>query len=474
MSRVSIIREKLRGMTAREVVSETLMRSGQKAKRAISLAVDDPETSYVSDRELESSLSGVPLDEVADSIRNRTGPHLTVGIGSLDRTSELIGLLYPDSVEEARRAADNILKHQITIFERTFDLGPVIDWHADPATGVRWPLDHYTRVPIRLKPGSDVRVVWEMNRLYHFTELGRAYALTRDERYAEEFLLQLASWYEDNPPRFGVNWTVAMEVSIRAINLIAAMEMFRSSPVMTDDAIKLILKALLAHGKFIKSNLEFSYRTPSNHYLCNLIGLFVIGLIAPELRESKQWVSYSAPRLIQQLKRQVLADGVSYEGAIGYHRLVVEIYTLFFALAQANGIELPGDCWERLEAMFTFVSHYLKPDGTAPLIGDSDDGRILKFKPRPAIDHSYLMPIAAVLLENEAFKESSRIDEEALWWFGVEGHDTFEGLQANENAPRSRGFAESQIYVMREGTLYAIIDCGDHGANGRGSHAHSD
>lgn len=474
MAKVSLIRERLRGMTAKEVVSETLLRSGRKARQALALAVDDPERSYTSDHELESSLSGEPLDEVAEAIRTREGPRLTPGIAALASTSDLIRLLYPDSVDEARDTADLILDHRITIFERVFDLGPVIDWHADPATGMRWPLEHFTRVPIRLKPGSDVRVVWEINRLYHFTELGRAYALTGDEKYTEEFLLQLASWYEENPPRFGVNWAVAMEASIRAINIIAAMELFRSSPLMTDDAFRLILKTLLAHGKFIRAYHEFSYRTPSNHYLSDLIGLFVLGLLVPEFKQSEHWVSFSTPRLIQELNRQVLADGVSYEGAVGYHRLVLEIYTLFFALAQSNDIELPSHCWERLEAMFTFVCHYLKLDGTAPLIGDSDDGRILRFKQRPAVDHSYLMPIAAVLLENESFKESSRIDEEALWWFGSEGHDAFEGLQANENPPSSRAFPDAQVYVMRHGPYYAITDCGDHGARGHGSHAHSD
>jgi hypothetical protein len=474
MSSVSLIREKLQGMTALEVVSETLLRSGQKAKRAIAFAVDKPEKCFISDRVLENSLQGVTAAEVADNIRHRKGPHLTAGIGNLARTAELVKHLYPDSVEEAQHAADRIVGHQFAIFDRVFDLGPVIDWHADPATGLRWPFEHFTRVPIRLKPGSDVRVVWENNRLYHFTELGRAYALTGDEKYSEEFLLQMASWYEENPPRFGVNWTVAMEASIRAINIIAAMGMFRASPLMTDDAIQLLLKTLLAHGRFIRANIEFSYRTPGNHYLSCLIGLFAIGLIVPEFKEAGHWVRFSAPRLIEELNRQVLPDGVSYEGAIGYHRLVLEIYTLFFALAQSSDIELPGDCWERLEAMFTFVSHYLKIDGTAPLIGDSDDGRILKFRPRPAIDHSYLIPMAAVLLENESFKESTRIDEEALWWFGPDGHDAFEGLPVNESTPTSRGFQDSQVYVMREGPLYAIIDCGDHGLSGRGSHAHSD
>jgi heparinase II/III-like protein len=473
LERLSTIRDKLRGLTIREVVAEALLRASRNSRRFLARATDDPDKTFVTDAELERSL-GAPVGDVAQRLRDRAAPHLTVGLGDLDGTVELIKQFYPDSVEEARRTADPILNHRVTIFERQFDLGPLIDWKADPATGLRWPFEHYTRTPLILRAGSDVRVIWELNRLHQFVTLGRAYALTADERYTEEFLLQLASWYEENPPRFGVNWTVAMEAAIRAVNLIAALELFRASPLLDDNAFALALRTLLAHGHFIRANLEFSNRAASNHYLSDLIGLFAIGMTVPDYEESAGWVSFSAPRLLEEMKRQVMADGVSYEGSVAYHRLVLEIYTLFFSLAQANGIELDGQHWERLEAMFDFTRHYLKPDGTAPLVGDSDDGRLLKFKQRPAIDHSYLISMAAVLLENEKFKESSRLDEEALWWFGQTGRDGFESLRTCAEPPVSRAFDQAQIYIQRQGPLYAIIDCGDHGIGGRGSHAHSD
>jgi hypothetical protein len=81
-----------------------------------------------------------------------------------------------------------------------------------------------------ISPGADVRVVWELNRLHHLVTLGRAYLLTGNERYTEEFLLQLASWYEANPPNFGANWVTAMEAGIRAVNITIALAMFRFSP----------------------------------------------------------------------------------------------------------------------------------------------------------------------------------------------------------------------------------------------------
>jgi hypothetical protein len=461
-------------MTPGELAGEASLRARRRISRAISRASDNPQTTYVSDADLQRSLGGKSIAEVASRIRTSREPRVIPGLTDLNSTVAAVKQFFPDSIEQSRLEAEAILDHRVALFGRAFDLGPKIDWHRDPQADVRWPLVHFTRVPLVLGQGADVRVVWELNRLHHLVTLGRAYLLTSDERYSEEFLIQLASWYEDNPPRFGVNWSVAMEAGIRAVNIIAALEMFRDSPNVTDQAIELILKMLLAHGRFIRANLEFSHRTPSNHYLSDLIGLFTIGTTAPELREARGWRDYSAPRLVKEMNRQVLADGVDYEGATGYHRFVLEIFSLFFSLCRTGGFD-PGTAFRaRLEAMFEFVGSYLKPDHTAPVIGDSDDGRLIKFKSRPAVDHSYLMSIGSILAQNGTFKQSREIDEEAIWWFGEAGLETFERVPIKERGAGSRAFPQAQIFVQRAGDLYSIIDCGDHGARGRGSHAHSD
>ena len=460
-------------MTPREIAAEALLRARRTVSRAISRITDDPATTYVSGEALARSVEGSSVTEIAERIRARRGVHLTPGLANLDSTAATVRDLFPTSIDATRVEAEAILKHQISVFGRACAVGRPIEWHRDPHSGLRWPLKHYTRVPAVLGHGSDVRVVWELNRLQHLTTLGRAYALTGDERYTEEFLLQLASWQEANPPRFGPNWLNAMEAAIRAINIIAALEMFSGSQHITDAAIELLLKMLIAHGSFIRGNLEFTHRLSSNHFLSDLIGLFAIGMTMPELRQSSEWVSFSTERLLIEMERQVLADGVDYEGSIAYHRFVLEIFALFFSINREAGVEIPRHYWEYLSAMFDFARHYLKPDGTAPRIGDSDDGRLISFKSRQADDHSYLMSIAAVLLKDEKFKLSRDIDEEAIWWFGSTAREYFEGLPVIE-PPKSKAFPESQIIIQRHEQLYAIIDCGDHGARGRGSHAHSD
>ncbi|MEK6299578.1 MAG: alginate lyase family protein [Acidobacteriota bacterium] len=461
-------------MTAHEIGAELLLRARKKLARAVGGKLSSPVNAFISDSELRRSLGASTLAEAAARIRQRRESRLTPGLADLETTAETFKRLFSEAVEQTRLEADEILAHQIPVFDRSHNLGRKIDWHRDPLSGAKWPLDHFTRVNLKPGGGADVRVVWELNRLHHLTTLGRAYALTADERYAEEFVSQLASWHEANPPGFGPNWTVAMEAAIRAVNIIAAFELFRFSPRVTDGVVALILKLLIAHGRFIRANLEFSYRSPSNHYLSDLIGLFAIGTTVPELRESRGWCDFSVNRLVEEMNRQVLADGVDYEGAIGYHRFVTEIFALFFSLSRTTSIDAGTEFRASLARMFDFVRHYLKPDGTAPAIGDSDDGRLLRLKARPALDHSYLMSLAAVLLEDGTLKQSNRIDEEAIWWFGRAGLETFERLPLDAQGADSRAFPEAQIYVQRSGELYSIIDCGDHGLRGRGSHAHSD
>ena len=463
-------------MTIQELAGEALLRTRRRISRKLAATQDTPANTRISDASLRHSLGGTSVAKITNRMRSGV-LCLMPGLADLARTAAVISEMFPESVASSRSEADAILAHRVTVFEQTFDLGPQIEWHRDPYSGIRWPLDHFSRTPLVIAPGADIRAVWELNRLHHLVALGRAYALTSDERYTEEFLGQLASWDEQNPPRFGPNWTVAMEAAIRAVNILAALEMFRGSTRVDDKAIDSILRMLLAHGRFIRANLEFSYRAAANHYLSDLIGLLAIGVAVPEFAESPEWVSYCNQRLLREMARQVLEDGVDYEGAIGYHRLVLEIFALFFTISRARGTEIAAHYWQRLEAMFDFVRHYLKQDGTAPMIGDSDDGRLIKFKPRAANDHSYLMSFGAVLFESEHLRQYDRIDEEALWWFGNKGYETFERV-ARGQPPASKSFPKAQIFIQRgataRGEVYAIIDCGDHGTRGRGSHAHSD
>ena len=467
------ILEKTRGMTVREIAAESFFRIKRGLSHKLEAAIDTESNTSITDAGLMRAFGDRNLDALLAEMREPP-EFLTPGFRDLSGTVQLIQTHFAGSVEITKAAAELILQKRLRVFGREVQFGDPIDWRSDPFSSTTWPFAHFTKTPLVLGQGSDIRVIWEFNRLQHLTDLGRAYALTSDERYTAQFLKQLSDWREKNPPKFGPNWTVAMEAAIRAINVVAAFQLFRFSASLNDEVVLLVLRTLFEHGRFIASNLEFSLRKTSNHYLSDLIGLFVLGLTLPRGDETQAWLEFSRRALIEEMEIQVLPDGVDYEGSTAYHRFVVEIFLLFYIASRERGSELPAWFEDRLKRMVEFVRAYTKPDGTAPSIGDSDDGRLIRFKDRMPDDHSYLLSIGAALFGDGAMKTSEVIEEEAIWWLGAEGKSAYDDLETPQKPEESAGFPDSQVFIQRAGPLYLIADCGDHGAGGRGSHAHSD
>ncbi len=327
------------------------------------------------------------------------------------------------------------------------DFGKEIQWRRDPISNYVWPLDYHRDLKLLRADGSDVRVLWELNRLGHFLTLARAYSVTNDERYAGEFFAQLRNWAEQNPYGRGPNWTCAMEVALRAMNLLAAFKTFRHSTGLNPDFLSFFLQLLQQHGNYIRRNLEFSYIATSNHYLSDVVGLLWLGLLLPELRDADEWRDFGRIEMLREMDKQVLADGADFEASTGYHRFVTELFLYSFMLCRANDFDIETRYWTRLHQMLIYIRAYLRPDGFAPLIGDTDGGQVLPFVRRRADDHAYLLEIGAVVFDDPELKTQ---------------------------CATSQAFPEAGTYIMREGDLYLCFNASDAGLNGRGSHGHND
>src|SRR5262245_1626326 len=153
-------------MTPRELAGEATNRARRRITEALSRASDNPESTYVSDAELRRVLGGNSIADLAAKIRANSDRSLLPGFSDLDSTVAAVRRHFPASIEQSQLDAEAILDHRINVFGRIFDLGQKIDWHRDPQSDVRWPLSHYTQVPLVIQPGADVRVVWELNRLH--------------------------------------------------------------------------------------------------------------------------------------------------------------------------------------------------------------------------------------------------------------------------------------------------------------------
>jgi uncharacterized heparinase superfamily protein len=430
---------------------------------------------------LRAEFARLSPTELLEHFRNRTTPQFLPGCDALrsQATANLQRSLFPfETAQLLERAARITDEHCWTVLgfgEKHF--GESIEWLRDPLSDALWPLDYHADVQLFRGDGSDARVLWEINRLAHLVTLARAYAVTNDEKYAAEIFRELATWREQNPLGRGPNWACAMEVALREMNLLVVFELVRQSAQLNEETLAHFLQMLDQHGAHIRRNLEFSYISTSNHYLSDVAGLLWLGLMLPELKAAEEWRAFGLREMLREMDKQVLADGADSEASTGYHRLVLELFLYSFILASANQIEVGEKYRKKLRTMLSYVRAYLRPDGRAPLIGDTDSGQVLPLVRRSADDHAYVLAIGAAFFKEPRFKlpaHEAAMPEELLWILGEEGVRDFQSLPESEEGTASQAFKDAGTYILREGDLYLLFNASGNGLMGRGSHGHND
>jgi hypothetical protein len=468
-----------------EIASE---RAKNKIKNIIIKMKANLFSTYLSDADFLKAFNGIDnIKDIPAYFRERNQPAFFWKWEDKEKIIKIIKSCYPESIPSTIQEADEICAHIFDLLgSGKKKLGETIDWHVDFKSGHRWIPSHYYKDvrEINFKDNSDIKIPWELSRFQHVPILGKAYWYTNDEKYAKEFVDQVTSWINENPPLFGVNWCSTMDVAIRAVNWVWGFYFFRYSHSLTDSFRLDFFKNILIHGRFIYDNLEFDRkfidgrfrRMNGNHYISNLVGLIYLGVLFPELYEAKQWLTKGLAELLKELEIEIYEDGIQWELSISYHRLVLEMVISAIILCKANDIVIPDFILSRIEKMFDFVANYTKPDGMCPQIRDADNGRLHILSQNDMNDHCYLLAIGAVLFNRSDFKQiATGKDEDVAWLLGPSGHNIFSEIPPNEVSVQSKAFPHSGYYIMRQDNLHMAIIAAQIGMNGYyGGHAHND
>ena len=384
---------------------------------------------------------------------------------------------FPGACAVVMRGADAALAHEFDLLgSGPCALGPSLPWHTDFKTGREWPMTYSPDIAYaELDRPSDVKVPWELSRCQHFTRLGQAYWLTGDERYAAEFVAETSDWIAANPFARGVNWACAMDVALRAVSWIWGFHFFAGSEACRDAQFRSrFLRALYLHGAFVVKFLEKA-DVNGNHYLCDGVGLVFLGCLFRRARAGERWLALGRAIVEQEIFNQTTEDGVDFEQATAYHRLVLEAFLTSYLRLRLAGVEPPAACWSRLERMCEFVAAYTKPNGLSPLIGDNDDGRVQVLGTQARLDHRYLLSTAALISDRGDLKAAAGCCwDETFWLLGAVARERFERLPSTAVVPHSVAFPHGGVYVLRTPTTHLVVDCADVGLAGRGGHGHND
>jgi heparinase III protein len=359
-------------------------------------------------RKGEDSLAAVAL---LDYYRNRTG---VKSIGA-DMTKVTLS-------ETERRRADDALQHIFYVhdgYQPSFFYGKDINWEY-------WPVkDHELR--------------WQLHRHKWWIPMGKAYRVTVDEKYAEEWVFQYRDWikknplteYIENPDRVMENaenvyfaWR-PLEVSGRLANQIDLFRLFLPSTNFTPEFLIEFLDNYHRHAVFTDTH----YSDQGNHLLFEAQYIIQAGSFFPEFKEAAAWRKAGIDILNREIKKQVYADGVQYELDPGYHMGTIESFSRGLLAAHINGYdgEFGADYVATIERMIEFVYNLMFPDYTQPTFSDN------KFHDKKHMKKRFLtwQPLFP--------------NNEQLNYFATEGK------HGRLPAYTSRSFPYGGFYIMRNG-----------------------
>lgn len=395
------------------------------------------------------------------SEKNRIWEHLPVekislwGMGRVPSKEEftkllqeMLGVFTPEffaEIDSQERetiisCADNALNHDFYLLgSGLMHLDP-IPWHSDFKSGYTWPKGVFYRKLPKNPAGIDLKMPRELSRCHHLLWLGEAYLISGEEKYASEVTAQIDNWIDENPLMYSVNWECAMDVAIRAVNWMYALNFILASKCFTDEFAARVCKSLFQHGFLIKNNLEKVVPYSNNHYFSDIVGLLYLGKLFKNTCRGRRWLRYALKHYRQEVLIETMPSGVNFERSVSYHRLMAELMVYPYAMLIRSGYTFDIKIIERLTSALSYINNYTKDNGLSPLVADNDDGRLLPFVYRDFRKHGYL-----------TVKDSS---EMRIAFLGL-GESNW--LEVDEKS--SCLYQDANVAVLRAGSSYLFTSC---------------
>lgn len=356
-----------------------------------------------------------------------------------------------------------------------------INWHRDYVSGFEYPVKRFDKLKISkwFDQGIDVKFPWEVSRFYFAIKLAQNYIITKDEKYYTKFKELIVDWIEKNPFCYGVNWVCTMEVAIRAINWVVAINIFYDI-FRKDKEFQLTFNNILVqHAKYISTfpeiNVSNHKKHTSNHTTADYTGLLFLAISLNEHTKSQDWLKQAVDGLEECIRYQTYEDGVNFEASINYHRLVLEMFAFSAIVAKVKNVEFSKRYYELLFKMFEYSAAYMDHNGNAPQVGDNDSGKILIFYQSDELNHTYLLDIGEHIFDFNFKSQCQKRNPEFKRLL-----PKIKKIKINElnviprETDQSIVFEKGGAYLLKSDQFSLFISCFPLGQNGKGGHNHDD
>ncbi len=332
-------------------------------------------------------------------------------------------------------------------------LGMPPDWHLNPITGQKAPIDrHWTRIGDF--DFGDIKYIWEANRFSVVYPLVRAYAATRRTDYAKTFWQLVDNWAEHNPPQRGPNWKCGQEATFRVMAWCFGLYAFQA--YATSAQIARLVTMVAAHGERISQNIGYARSQNNNHGVSEGVGLWTIGVLFPEFKQANRWQRLGRRVLEGEIRRQVYEDGSYAQYSPNYQRVMLHAAIWAARLGELNDCPLSTVVYDRIERSTQFLYQIFDAEsGQVPNHGSNDSALILPLNDHDPRDFRPILQTAHYLIHRtRLFNE---VDEDLFWLFGPTALESPRDTAGYTHAPLSA--ATGGYYTLRDGDSWLMARC---------------
>ena len=276
-------------------------------------------------------------------------------------------------IASAPREAENILRGRFRFFSgQSFDLTFPPDWRLNPFTGARADSNaHWSVVP--WDAAGDIKCVWELSRFAWVFPLLRAYAATRDERFAEGFWRLFEDFCQKNPPNSGIQWKCGQETALRMIHVCIAADAMRDAAASTPARQTFVATFVNASAERIAGHIDYALSQRNNHSISEAVGLFTAGTMFPRLPNAAKWRQQGGALLEKLAFEQIYADGSYLQHSFNYQRFSLSLLLWAHHVDALNGAMLPARFRERTLCCAEMMTSFIDPEtGRMPNTGGND------------------------------------------------------------------------------------------------------
>lgn len=356
-----------------------------------------------------------------------------------------------------REDAQRIKAGEIHFFQGEWKKLEMNEWLLNPSTGYKYSNEkHWTEIPDFDPAMGDIKYVWEKSRFTFLQTILRSDAAFEEDSAAWVFA-QIESWIDHNPINRGPNYRCSQEISLRVFNWMLALYFYKDSVHLTEERFEKIIFCMYWQMRHVRSNIHFSrIAVRNNHAISEALGIYTAGLLFPFFSESNEWRRKGKNWLEEEIRYQIYSDGAYLQFSFNYHRVVVQLLTWAFSIAEVYHDYFSDEIYDRAYRSLVLLAtcqDYISSQ--LPNYGANDGSLFFRWNDQSYRNFSPSLDALHYFLTGKDIYPTSFEDRN---WFGLTAKKEKQWPKVYVK-DGCYSFTSGGLYVLRNEQLLVLIIC---------------